>query len=85
MERCALSSNIFTRWLRPASVHNGAGKMMRPGRGVIVRPQARIDLRNDHLLVRRTQLVDLIRQQSGGVQAMGTNVDFLPAVPGNNW
>src|ERR1700677_4596272 len=71
-------------WLPwPASVHDGAGQVMWPGRCVVVRPQARVNLRNDHLLVRRTQLVDLIRQQRGRIQAMSANFNLLAAVTRN--
>src|SRR6185437_5031229 len=65
------------------SVHDSPGQVMRPGCGVIMRPQTGVNLRNNHLLLRRTQLVDFISQQGSCVQTMGANFDLLAAVPWN--
>jgi len=51
---------------------------------VVMRPEPRIHLWNDDLLPRRAQLVDFIGQQSGRVQAMGPNLNFLPAIARNH-
>jgi hypothetical protein len=43
---------------RLRSVHDGLGQMMRPGRGVIGEPEARVDLGNDDFVFRRALFVD---------------------------
>ena len=54
--------------------------MMRPPRGVIVGPQAGVDLRNDDLLVFGTNIVDLFAEQRSGVDAVRPDFNFLLAV-----
>ena len=66
------------------SVHDRFGQMMRPPGGVIVGPQAGVDLRNDDLLVLRTNMVDLFAEQGGGVDAVGPYFNFLSAVARNH-
>src|ERR1700690_546942 len=58
--------------------------MMRPPGGVIVGPEARVDLRNDDLLVLRANFVDLVAQQRGGVDAVDTDFNFLATVARNH-
>src|SRR4029077_665321 len=41
-----------------ASIHDGARQMMRPGGGVVVRPKPRVNLRDDHLHLRRADFID---------------------------
>ena len=55
--------------------------MMRPPRGVIVRPQAGVDLRDDDLPFFRANVIHLFAEQRGGVNTMGPDFNFLPAVP----
>src|ERR1700758_2549244 len=57
-------------------IHDGFCEVMRPSSGVVMRPEARIDLRNDHLRVGRAKLVDFLAKQRGGIDAVGTNFDF---------
>src|SRR6185503_19814075 len=66
------------------SVHDGSSKMMRPPGGVIVRPQAGVDLRDDDLLVLGAEVINLFAEQRGGVDAVGPDFNFLPAVAGNH-
>src|SRR5450432_3494106 len=66
------------------SVHDRFGQMMRPPGGVIVGPQARVDLRNDDLLVLRANFVDLVTQQCRGVDAVDADFNFLAAVARNH-
>ena len=53
------------------SVHDGPGQMMGPPGHVVVRPQARIDLRNDDLLVPGPNGIDLFAEQRRRVDAVG--------------
>src|SRR5579872_6957532 len=49
----AETASQLARKMMPLSVHNSSGQVMRPGRGVVMRPQARINLRDNHLLLLR--------------------------------
>ena len=54
-------------------VHDRLGQMMWPRRGVIVGPEAGVDLGNDDLLVFWANIIDFFAEQRGGVDAVCTN------------
>src|SRR5512142_1987529 len=66
------------------SVHDRSRQMMRPVGRVVMGPEPCINLRDDNLLSGRTDFVDLIGQQSGGVEAVCSDLNFFPAVPRNH-
>ncbi len=66
------------------SVHDRFGQMMRPPGGVIVGPQTGVDLGNDDLLLLRANIVDLFAEQSGGVDAVRPDLNFLLAIARNH-
>jgi len=47
--------------------------MMRPKSGVIGVPQTKVDLRHNHLLISRSDLVDRIGEQRRGVKRVRPN------------
>src|SRR5271169_7023692 len=57
--------------------------MMWPRSGVKMCPEASVNLRNDHLQVCGTQLVDLLRQYCRGVNAMRANLNFPTEITRN--
>src|SRR5271169_2463045 len=66
-----------------ALVHDGASQVMGPVGGVVMRPDAGVNLRNDDLCVGCAKLIDFLGEQRGGVNAMRADFDFLCAVARN--
>src|SRR5213082_318033 len=69
---------FFLKW--PLSIHDGASEMVRPECRVVVRPQASVNLRDNHLHVGWTPFVDLFPQQRRGIERVRADFDFLGAV-----
>ena len=53
---------------------------MWPPRGVVVGPQAGVDLGNDDLLIFGAEFVDLFAEQGGRVDTVRPDFNFLAAV-----
>src|SRR5277367_1220381 len=64
----------------PRLVHDGASQVMGPVGGVVVGPDAGVNLGDDDLRVGSAELVDFLGEQGGRVNAVGADFDFLGAV-----
>src|SRR5580698_9112014 len=87
---CSWSSMRWVRrkthsqhWAAPL-VHDGASQVMGPVGSVVVGPDTSVDLGNDDLGVWGAEFVDFFCEQSGRVDAVGANFDFLRAVAGDH-
>ena len=57
--------------------------MVRPKCRVVVRPEPRVNLRNDDLQIGGPNFVDLLAQQGSGVKRVRANLDFLRRISRN--